>query len=315
MSVFRIEKNQNYTVMSNYHLRDKNLSLKAKGLLSQMLSLPDDWDYTLKGLSKINKESIDAIRSAVCELENAGYIVRRQTTDDRGRFSGNEYIIYEQPQASPEQCVAEYAEEEKFIDTPSLENPTTEEMVSENPLSENPITDNTISENPTQINIDIQNKDLLNTYSQNKDHSSYPIVSSNRARETPENPDRMRWDFSPSCVREKIKANIEYDILVQNNEARGGMLDEIVELMTDVMCSAGLNITIAGSSYPAEYVQDRFRKITSQHIQYVMECIRKNGTQIHNIKKYLLATLFNAPLTIDSYYTTLVQYDMRHWDT
>ena len=76
MAVFRIEKTQNYTVMSNHHLRNKTLSLKAKGLLSQILSLPEDWDYTLAGLSSINRESIDAVRSAVLELEQAGYLTR-----------------------------------------------------------------------------------------------------------------------------------------------------------------------------------------------------------------------------------------------
>lgn len=80
MAVFRVERTGDYTVMSNFHLKDKRLSLKAKGLLSQMLSLPDDWDYTLSGLSYINRESKDAIRSAVNELETAGYIRRRQTT-------------------------------------------------------------------------------------------------------------------------------------------------------------------------------------------------------------------------------------------
>lgn len=78
MAVFRVERTRDYTVMSNYHLRDKHLSLKAKGLLSQMLSLPEDWDYTLTGLACINKESKDAIRSAVNELEDAGYIKRHQ---------------------------------------------------------------------------------------------------------------------------------------------------------------------------------------------------------------------------------------------
>lgn len=73
MPVFRVERNKGYTVMSNYHLRDKSLSLKAKGLLSQILSLPEDWDYTLTGLCYINRESKDAIRSAVNELERAGY--------------------------------------------------------------------------------------------------------------------------------------------------------------------------------------------------------------------------------------------------
>ena len=97
MAVFRVERTRDYTVMSNHHLKNKDLSLKAKGLLSQMLSLPENWDYTLAGLSAINRESKDAIRSAVNELEKAGYIRRRQTVDRRGKFSGNEYIIYEQP--------------------------------------------------------------------------------------------------------------------------------------------------------------------------------------------------------------------------
>ncbi len=86
MAVFRVERNRGYTVMSNHHLRNKELSLKAKGLLSQMLSLPEDWDYTLAGLALINKESIDAIRTAIWELEKAGYITRRQGRDERGRL-------------------------------------------------------------------------------------------------------------------------------------------------------------------------------------------------------------------------------------
>lgn len=94
MAVFRIERNKNYTVMSNYHLRDKSISLKAKGLLSQMLSLPEEWDYTLSGLACINKESKDAIRTAVNELEQAGYIRRRQTRNERGGFAANEYVIW-----------------------------------------------------------------------------------------------------------------------------------------------------------------------------------------------------------------------------
>ena len=97
MAVFRVEKNKGYTVMSNHHLRNKELSLKAKGLLSQMLSLPEDWDYTLAGLSLINREKIDAIREAVRELENAGYIQRSRERDENGRLRGTTYVIYEQP--------------------------------------------------------------------------------------------------------------------------------------------------------------------------------------------------------------------------
>ena len=91
MAVFRVEKNSGYTVMSNYHLRNRALSLKAKGLLSQMLSLPEDWDYTLQGLARINRESIDAIRQAIRELEQAGYIQRSRERDEKGRLRGADY--------------------------------------------------------------------------------------------------------------------------------------------------------------------------------------------------------------------------------
>ena len=116
MAVFRVERNTGYTVMSNHHLRNKELSLKAKGLLSQMLSLPEDWDYTLAGLSYINRESIDAIRTAVWELEKAGYITRRQGRDEKGKMTAIEYTIYEQPQP-PE------------LDCPVLENPTADNPI------------------------------------------------------------------------------------------------------------------------------------------------------------------------------------------
>ena len=126
--------------MSNYHLRDKSLSLKAKGLLSQMLSLPEDWDYTLSGLAVINRESKDAIRSAVKELEKSGYIKRRQTTDAGGKFSANEYVIYERP-------VTEEPPAQPLLEKPLSGFPTTD----------NPSTGKPSTENPTQINIEKSN--------------------------------------------------------------------------------------------------------------------------------------------------------------
>ena len=98
MAIFRVEKNKNYTVMSNHHLRDTSLSLKAKGLLSQILSLPEEWDYTLQGLACINREQLDAIRQAVHELERAGFIVRTRERYGQGGLCGAEYNIYEPPQ-------------------------------------------------------------------------------------------------------------------------------------------------------------------------------------------------------------------------
>ena len=158
MAVFRVERNTGYTVMSNHHLRNKELSLKAKGLLSQMLSLPEDWDYTLKGLSHINREKIDAIREAVKELEKAGYIVRSRERDEKGRLRGADYIIYEQPQPPDQQPPGD--EQPPTLDLPTLENPTLE-----NPTQEKPTL-----ENPTQLNKDISSKeqsitDLSSTHS------------------------------------------------------------------------------------------------------------------------------------------------------
>ena len=174
MAVFGIEKTRDYTVMSNHHLRDKSLSLKAKGLLSLMLSLPEEWDYTPRG------------------------------SDRKGR-------------------------------------------------------------------------------------------------------DRMRERES---YRELILENIEYDCLIQNHRLDRDRLDELVELMVDTVCSNREMIRITGDDYPAEVVKSRFLKLNSSHIEYVLDRMRENITYVRNIKKYLLAALYNAPATIDSYYTSLVSHDM-----
>ena len=92
MAVFRIERNRDYTVMSNHHLRDTELSLKSKGLLSMMLSLPEEWNYTTRGLAAICKEGADCIGSALRELEQAGYIVRNRIRDSKGKIVDVEYI-------------------------------------------------------------------------------------------------------------------------------------------------------------------------------------------------------------------------------
>ena len=301
MAVFRVERNTGYTVMSNHHLRNKELSLKAKGLLSQMLSLPEDWDYTLSGLSYINRESIDAIRTAVWELEKAGYITRRQGRDEKGKMTAIEYTIYEQPQP-PE------------LDCPVLENPT-----ADNPILENPTTDNPTSENPTQLNKDISRTNLPKKEKSNTDLSSthsIPILSPNPSpcREAATPPERKRTEAkSNSAVeiyREIIKDNIEYDHLIQNCKIDKDRLDEIVDLMLETVCTARKTIRIAGDDYPAELVKSKFLKLNSSHIEFVLDCMRENTTKVRNIKQYLKAVLFNAPSTIDSYYTALVNHDL-----
>lgn len=145
-TVFRVEKTKGFTVMSNYHLRDKSLTLKAKGLLSVMLSLPDGWEFTLKGLASMSDDGLDSVRAAVHLLEKQGYLIRKQLMDDKGHFTRNEYTVYEKP--------------------------TSEELSTEKPLSENPITEKPSTENPTQIN-----KEELITEKQNTEYSKYPSIN------------------------------------------------------------------------------------------------------------------------------------------
>lgn len=186
MAVFRLERTRDYTVMSNHHLRDKRLSLKAKGLLSQMLSLPDDWDYTLSGLAYINRESKDAIRSAVNELERAGYVQRHQTTNASGKFSVNEYIIYERPVSG---------------------NPSPEK-----PSSDNPTPDKPLQDNPTQLNTKKSNTEKQNTDIQNTD--SIPSF-----RESPE-AKRCESKSEYQEYRDLICENTEYENLKQQHPWR-----------------------------------------------------------------------------------------------
>ena len=294
MAVFRVERTTGYTVMSNHHLRNKELSLKAKGLLSQMLSLPEDWDYTLAGLSYINRESIDAIRTAVWELEKAGYITRRQGRDEKGKMTAIEYTIYEQPQP-PE------------LDCPVLENPT----------ADNPTTENPTSENPMQLNKDISRTNLPKKEKSNTDlssthsipiHSLNPLPYGEGAAEPPEKKRTERND-AYRVYEEIIKDNIDYDILIQDMVDRD-RLDEIVDLILETVCTRRKTIRIAGDDYPAELVKSKFMKLDSEHIRFVLDCMRENTTKIRNIKQYLKAALFNAPSTIGNYYTSLVSHDM-----
>lgn len=120
MAVFRVEKNHSYTVMANHHLRDERLSLKSKGLLSLILSLPDDWRISIEGMTQFSSDGKDAIRSAIRELTDAGYITRAQTHSEAGTFSGYDYIVHETPAASP-----------------SSGFPTTEKPTTENPTLRN----------------------------------------------------------------------------------------------------------------------------------------------------------------------------------
>ena len=283
MAVFRIERTRDYTVMSNHHLRNEKLSLKAKGLLSMMLSLPEDWNYTTRGLAKICKEGVDAIGGALRELETTGYIVRHQLRDRQGRISDTEYVIYEQPQP-------------KKPDTDS-------------PDTENPDMDNPDTENPAELNIEKSNTQKSITHGSSTD--SIPFREPAGAR-PPERKGRDAMSLSEmESYRDLILENIEYDYLCREFANYQEDLDEIVELMVETVCAKRKTTRIAGSDFPHEIVRSRFLKLDSEHIRFVMDCLQKNTTEVRNMKQYLLTVLFNAPTTISNHYTSQVNHDMN----
>ena len=289
MAVFHIEKTRDYTVMSNHHLRNTELSLKAKGLLSLMLSLPENWDYTTKGLARICKDGVDSICAGVRELEEQGYVVRERVRNPNGQLGAIEYTILEQPRP------------------PERENPERENPVQVNPVLDNPVLEKPEQEKPAQLNKDISSKQRSKT-----DLSSTEI--SNPIQSNPPTPEgaRMGTDGmgAREIYREIILEHIGYAYLIQDSHIDREQLDEIAELIVDTVCSARKTIRIAGDDYPAEVVKSRFMKLDSSHVQYVMDCMRENTTYVRNIKKYLLAALYNAPGTISNYYSSLVQHDM-----
>ena len=256
MAVFRIERTRDYTVMSNHHLRNANLSLKAKGLLSMMLSLPEDWNYTTRGLAKICKEGVDAIGAALRELEAAGYIVRHKLRDSQGRISDTEYVIYEQPQ---------------------LRKPDTDSPDTENPYMDKPDT-----EKPAELNIEKSNTQKSITHGSSTD--SIPFRETAAAR-PPERKGRDAMSVSEiENYRELILENIEYDYLCREFATYREDLDEIVELMVETVCARRKTTRIAGSDFPHEVVRSRFLKLDSEHIRFVMDSLQKNTTEVRNMK-------------------------------
>ena len=288
MAVFRIERTRDYTVMSNHHLRDKALSLKSKGLLSMMLSLPEDWNYTTRGLAKICKEGVDAIGGALRELESAGYIVRHQMRDRQGRICDTEYVIYEQPQP-------------KAPDTPQPDTAS--------PDTENPYLDDPDTEKPAELNIEKSKTQKQTTDVSSTDSSPFREFAAARPPER-KGRDAMSAEEMQS-YRELILENIEYDHLCREFETYREDLDEIVELIVETVCARRKTTRIAGADFPHEVVRSRFLKLDSSHIEFVMECLHNNTTEVRNIKQYLLTVLFNAPTTMNNHYTAQVNHDMH----
>ena len=286
MPVFRVSKNRDFTVIANSVFKDRKLSAKAKGILVEMLSLPENWDYTLKGLTTLFSDGIDSIRQGIKELEENGYIVRERKRDARGRLGGMEYVIYETP--------------EKAVEN-SVENTT--------PESTAPVDDTPVKDFPVQGESAEDKAMLYKELNKSRTKESNTHVSNPYQSITEEAaPDVMGYDEA----RETVKENIEYEILSERYPVE--RLDEIVDIASEALCSKRSSFSLGKDTYPYALVKDRLLRLDSSHIEYILDCIDGNTTDIRNIKPYLLKTLINAPATMDSYYRTKVNHDLYGGD-
>lgn len=264
MAYCKVEVTDGYTVMANHHLRDKRLTLKAKGLLSLIFSLPPDWDMTIEGLAAISIECSDTISGIIKELESAGYISRYRERREDGRYGQTIYSFFQKP-------------------------------LNRNPVIK-PNRKKSGQVKPVQENSGQLSKEQSIKEETNKDFSD--ILSINQT-------DAMN---EIEIYRAIVYENISYESLrYQYNPDR---LDEITEIMLECICSSADTIRVGREDVPAELVKSRFLKINSEHIEYVLSCLASNTTKVRNIKAYLRTALYNAPITMNSYYTAEVNHDM-----
>ena len=301
MAIFRVKKTRDFTIMSNHHLRDKKLSLKAKGLLSLILSLPEDWDYTLKGLSYICKEGVDAVRMAVKELEDAGYIERRRFRNEKGQLKSIEYIIHEIPETAEEEDTTEEPKSENTVQEPVFCQPISEKSIEEAPTSEIPMLGKA-----TQLNTNIQNTKEINT-----DVIKYPSINPSpeinlKAMSNAELEERWIDRYNQNI--EFIKSNIEYDGLCTIHDR--ATLDNIVSIMAEVLTVDRHSYTIEGCEYPAVLIKKRFSEIDYSVMDAFLMQFENKTEKIRNIKAYLITSMYNAPSTASAQIHNTVIHDI-----
>lgn len=321
MPIIRDKHKSNYTIISNNALRDTDISIKSRGFLAVILSLPDDWNFTVRGLAKVCGEGLSGTTAAVKELEGKNYIKRVMRRGKDGRIIDTVYTVYENTES--ENTVAENTEQQKTEKNPECEACGQDENKGEaygdiffapdfNPSAEKPYTENPSTVKPKTekralIIKDKENKDIQMTDIKNPDHTK-----SNHDRKPYD--EKEGHDDKAVCVtdgvgcdeadevKKTLKNNISYDALAANRPRDVRLIDSIVELMTETLCTRKKELVISGSSYKAELVKRRLMSLEADHIEYVVECINTMTTKVRNIKKYMLAMLFNAPVTIEGYY-------------
>lgn len=316
-TVFRVEKTANFTVMSNTHLKDRRLSYKSKGLLSVILSLPPDWDYTITGLAVIAADGVDSVKTAIKELEQYGYVSRTQLRDERGRMAQNEYRVYENPTDNPDYVSPEKGAPDdnaaEHKPNKSVPKKKSKRNFSVSPLAENPSTVTPIADNTQADTIKKLNKNILNT---DKSIHSFTPAQAQESEDRIGLIDKSKsisfssvaeWELYSEIIRE----NISYEDKYAHNIGDRQQVDELVSIMTDVVCSSSPTIRVNGEAISHEVVKSRFLKLTDEEIDYVLYAMQHNSSRIGNIRSYLITMLYNSKPTVSNYFANIAYNDIR----
>ncbi len=335
-TVFRVEKNKNYTTISNHHLQDRNLSLKAKGLLTLILSLPPDWDMTLKGLVSLSGDGVDSVRSGIQELEKAGYLRRSRSRNNLGQLLCTEYTIYEH--AVTENVASETEiddnlniiyNEESHIGKSDVDKNS---QIGKSDVDENSqIGKSDVDKNTTEKIDDSQigfpnigkpyiGKSDTIKYLNNKDTyniNNYPYQStySSKLYSEPKENSIDEMEKAQTLYEERkayeeiIKQNIAYDLLSEQAETSRDFLDLCVQVMVDAVTSNKPYIKIKGQDIPKEAVKSVLLKLDDENISYVDMCLSESKTAIKNMQSYILTALYCSQHGSDTYFNQLVKHD------
>jgi hypothetical protein len=305
-TIFRIEKNKNFTIMSNKHLKDRRLSYKSKGLLSVILSLPPEWDFTITGLAVIAADGKDSVRTAINELEKNGYLVRSQLRDENGRMTVNEYLVYEDPAQNPAYHSEEHTEDNSEIPEKngSFLSPSTDNPPKEKPSAENPTTVSSKKSNKKIFNTHKENHSITRARARKKDGANERrnVQNANNANNSVHS--SAEWQYYSDLISRNV------DIEGQNPLIRDEV-EEMVSIMTDVVCSKSATIRVNREDVPQSRVKDKFLHLTDANISFVLDAMKKRSGLISNVRSYLITTLYNSANTMSNFYSNLAHNDIR----
>lgn len=324
-TVFRVEKNKNYTTISNHHLQDRNLSLKAKGLLTLILSLPPDWDMTLKGLVSLSGDGVDSVRSGIQELEKAGYLRRSRSRNNLGQLLCTEYTIYEH--AVTENVASETEIDDNLNIIYSEKSHIGKSDVDKNSQIGKSNVDKNTTEKIENSQIGFSNigkpyigksntiKHLNNKDTYNINNYPYQSTYSSKLCKEPKENSIDEMEEAQSLYEERkayeeiIKQNIAYDLLTEQKKISRDFLDLCVQIMVDAVTSNKPYIKIKGQDLPKEAVKSVLLKLDDENISYVNMCLSESKTAIKNMQSYILTALYCSQHGGDTYFNQLVKHD------